>query len=158
MPNATFVDPDTWYQGLPTVVLAAGGAITDPRGRILLVKPNYRDHWSLPGGICEFGEEPRAGAAREVAEELGLSLPVGRLLAVDWSLAYGADKRPIMHFLFDGGHLADTSTITPQVEELDDVRFVAAYDLPGYLPPNVHARVSAALHALRTGGTVYVPG
>ena len=50
------------------------------------MKPNYRDHWTLPGGICEFGEAPHAGCAREVAEETGLELPVGRLLSVDWQL------------------------------------------------------------------------
>ncbi len=63
-----------------TVVLAAGAVITDPAGRVLLVKPNYRDWWSVPGGICEFGEPPHLGCRREVAEEVGIDRAPGRLL------------------------------------------------------------------------------
>ena len=157
MADSSFVDPDSWFGGLPGVVVAAGGAITDRQGRILLVKPNYRDHWSVPGGICEFGEPPQAGAGRELAEELGLAIPVGRLLAVDWSRPYGDHNRPIMHFLFDGGVLDDGSGITLQAEELDDYRFTAPDDLPGYLPPHMLGRVTGALRALTAGTVVYVP-
>ncbi len=107
MPEVTFTDPDTWFAGLPGVVIAAGALITDPAGRVLLVKPNYRDLWALPGGVCEHGEPPQVGCARELAEELGLEIGVGRLLAIDWSQPYGVAARPIMHFVFDGGQLDD---------------------------------------------------
>src|SRR5271155_4466384 len=83
MTTSNFIDHDTWFARLPGVVVAAGALITDPAGRILLVKPNYRDHWTLPGGICEHGEPPHAGCAREIAEELGLDLEVSALLAID---------------------------------------------------------------------------
>src|ERR1700722_12510802 len=71
-----------WFAGLPGIVIAAGALITDPQHRVLLVKPNYRDLWSLPGGICEFGEPPHLACEREVAEEVGLQIAAGRLLAV----------------------------------------------------------------------------
>src|ERR1035441_1477047 len=85
MARATFADQGDWYAGLPGVVISAGALITDQDGPPLLVKPNYRDYWSLPGGICEHGEPPHAGCAREVAEELGLTMNIGGLLAVDWA-------------------------------------------------------------------------
>src|SRR5215470_5748702 len=107
-------DEGTWFASLPGVVVAAGALITDGDDRVLLVKPNYRDHWTLPGGICEHGEPPHAGCAREIAEELGLGLPVGALLAVDWSQPYGRQARPIMHFVFDGGTLGDGAGIVLQ--------------------------------------------
>src|SRR5215472_11898082 len=119
MPEVTFTDEDTWYSGLAGVVIAAGGLITDPQRRVLLVKPNYRDRWALPGGICEHGEPPHIGCGRELAEELGLNIPIGRLLAVDWSQPYGPHARPVMHFIFDAGHLADGAGIRLQEEELD---------------------------------------
>src|SRR5260370_8432319 len=76
-----FIDHDTWFAQLPGVVVAAGALITDPADRVLLVKPNYRDYWTLPGGICEHGEPPHAGCAREVAEEIGLGLGAAAPLA-----------------------------------------------------------------------------
>jgi ADP-ribose pyrophosphatase YjhB (NUDIX family) len=150
-------DADTWFASLPGVVVAAGGLITDTSGRVLLVKPNYRELWSLPGGICEHGEPPHLGCARELAEELGLEIPVGRLLATDWSQPYGAAARPIMHFVFDGGQLNDGSGVVVQEDELDGFEFVAAADLPRYLPAYGLARVRGAVRARESGKSVFLP-
>ena len=155
--NTEVLDPDTWYASLPGVVIAAGGLITDTGGRVLLVKPNYRDLWSLPGGVCEHGEPPHVGCERELAEELGLDIGIGRLLATDWSQPYGADARPIMHFVFDGGHLSDGSGIAIQESELDGFEFVETSDLPRYLPAYGLARVSGALRARASGRSVFLP-
>ena len=139
------------------MVAAAAALIGDGHGRVLLVKPNYREHWSLPGGVCEHGEPPQDGCAREVEEELGLKRPVGRLLAIDWSQPYGLEARPILHFVFDGGTLADDAAIVLQPEELDDYRFAAAAELPSFLAPLTLRRVRAALAALSSGCPVFVP-
>ncbi|HVB43917.1 MAG TPA: NUDIX hydrolase [Streptosporangiaceae bacterium] len=157
MPEPTFTGPDVWYAGLAGVVVAAGALITDRAGRVLLVKPNYRELWSIPGGICEFGEPPHSGCAREVAEELGLDIPVGRLLAADWSQPFGADERPIMHFLFDGGSLEDGGQIVLQEAELDGFRFTEPGELSQYLPPHGQSRVGGALRARESGAAVFVP-
>jgi hypothetical protein len=45
-----------WFAQLPTMFAAAAALFTDEDDRVLLVKPNYRDHWSLAGGILEHGE------------------------------------------------------------------------------------------------------
>ncbi len=157
MPAATYTDPDTWFSGLPGVVVAAGALITDPGGRVLLVKPNYRELWSLPGGICEFGEPPQAGCARELAEELGLSPGVGRLLVTDWTRPFGTRARPMMHFIFDAGVLAEGSGIIVQESELDGFRFTDEAELPGYLPAYGLARVTAAIAARRCGAAAFLP-
>ena len=153
-------DDDGWFAGLPGVVIAAGALITDQAGRPLLVKPNYRDHWTLPGGVCEHGEPPHAGCAREVAEELGLTIEVGRLLALDWMQLHGRQARASMHFVFDGGMLADDRGIVLQREELDDCAFTAVADLPRFLPAHSLPRVTGALRALETGTVSYeaLPG
>jgi 8-oxo-dGTP diphosphatase len=157
MPSVTFTDSATWYAGLPTMFGAAAGLITDPSGRVLLVKPNYRDHWSLPGGILEHGEPPHAGAAREVEEETGLKITPGALLTVAWAPPNDERPRSFVFFVFDGGEVEPDADITLQVEELDDYRFVEAGDLDDYLPPLLASRVSAALHGRATGTTVYLP-
>ena len=157
MTTSNFIDQDTWFAQLPGVVVSAGALITDPAGQVLLVKPNYRDHWTLAGGICEHGEPPHLGCAREVAEEIGLALPVGALLAIDWSQPYGAEARPIMHFVFDAGTIADGDGIVLQAEELDEFRFTAVGEADGYLAPFGVRRLRAALAARTSGTTTYQP-
>jgi 8-oxo-dGTP diphosphatase len=146
-----------WYARLPTMFGAAAALFTDADGRVLLVKPNYREHWSLPGGILDEGEPPHEGCRREVSEELGLDITPGRLLVVGWAGPDGARPRPVVHFVFDGGELADDVPIQLQEDELDDYRFVAPADAPGYLPPIISARVAAAVRGRDTGTTAYLP-
>jgi 8-oxo-dGTP diphosphatase len=152
-------DQAAWHASLPGVVISAAALIGDGGDRVLLVKPNYRDHWSLPGGICELAEPPHVACAREVAEELGLELPVGKMLVVDWLPAdarYGPDARPTVHFVFDGGAVLDPSEIVLQAEELDDWRFLAPGELADYLPARAVRRVAGAVRARQQGCPSYV--
>jgi 8-oxo-dGTP diphosphatase len=155
----TYTDEDqaAWYASLATMYGTAAALITSPAGDVLLVKPNYRELWSLPGGVLEDGEPPHVGCAREVKEELGLSVPIGPLLAVAWIAPEGTRPRPIVAFVFDGGVLADDPGIVLQEEELDEFRFVAPSALAGYLPSHMAVRVGSALRARGHGGAVYVP-
>jgi 8-oxo-dGTP diphosphatase len=146
-----------WLAQLPTLYAAAAALFTDQAGRVLLVKPNYRDYWSLPGGILEHNEPPHVGCAREVAEEIGLTITPRRLLTVDWRPANGR-PRPSLHFIFDGGTLdpAQIESIVLQQEELDDYRFTSAYD--DLMPAHMATRVTASVNARHsTGPSAYVP-
>jgi 8-oxo-dGTP diphosphatase len=135
----------------------AAALFLSPDGNILLVKPNYRPLWSLPGGVLEENEPPHVGCAREVREELGLSADIGRLLVVDWVAADGDLPRPIIAFVFDGGVLESAAEeIVLQESELDEWRFIPADDVGAYLPPWTASRVSAALLARSGGGAVYL--
>jgi 8-oxo-dGTP pyrophosphatase MutT (NUDIX family) len=49
------------------------------RGRVLLLR-NKRGEWDLPGGQPNANEGHRAALAREVHEETGLAIEVGRAL------------------------------------------------------------------------------
>lgn len=49
--------------------------VIDPQGRVLLIRHSYGSgHWMLPGGGLGPREDPLAGAARELAEETGVTL------------------------------------------------------------------------------------
>ncbi|HEY1622529.1 MAG TPA: NUDIX hydrolase [Streptosporangiaceae bacterium] len=147
-----------WFAQLPTLYAAAAALFTDQAGRVLLVKPNYRDHWSLPGGILEHGEPPHMGCAREVAEEIGLEITADRLLTVDWMPPDGNRPKPSVHFIFDGGTLdaERIDRIVLQEEELDDYRFTDDY--ASLVPPFITARITASLNARHSAGpTAYVP-
>jgi 8-oxo-dGTP diphosphatase len=146
-----------WYAGLPTMFGSAAALFTDPGGRVLLVKPNYREHWSLPGGILEHGEPPHEGCRREVAEELGLDIVPARLLAIDWTPPEGVRPKAMVAFIFDGGVLPEDVPIRLQEDELDGYRFVDPGELAGYLPAFLAIRVSAALAGRAADAPVYVP-
>ena len=62
-----------------------------------------------------------------------------------------------MHFVFDGGTLADDVPIQLQEEELDECRFVEPAALDDYLPPIISTRVAAAIRGRDTGATAYLP-
>jgi ADP-ribose pyrophosphatase YjhB (NUDIX family) len=153
------MDEQDWYASLATMYGSAAALITDadgPSARVLLVKPNYRDHWSLPGGMLEDGEPPHAGCFREVEEEIGLAREVGPMLAVAWTAPDGERPRPIVSFIFDGGVLADPDTIRLQKEELDDWRFVAPAEFDEYLPSFLARRTLAAVTAKAAGTAAYI--
>jgi 8-oxo-dGTP diphosphatase len=158
--SAAFQEPRAWHAGLAGVVAVAGALIRAPDGGVLVVRQSYRDAWALPGGICESGEPPHAGCAREVREETGLGIEPGRLLAVDWQPAgaeYGPGARPSVFFTFDGGVVPAGTQITLQADELDAYRYVPADGLSRLLPAGPARRAVAAVAALAAGSTVYVP-
>ena len=72
--------------------MAASCVVQDGQGRILLCRLSIdeldRDKWTLPGGGLDFGEDPEAGALRELEEETGLHGRVTALLGVE-SAVYG---------------------------------------------------------------------
>ncbi|NGO47119.1 NUDIX domain-containing protein [Streptomyces ureilyticus] len=146
-------DYATYIAGLPRVLAGAAALIRDTEGRVLLVEPNYREGWALPGGTVESddGETPRQGARRETAEEIGLDLEIGRLLAVDW--VPGPGRPPIVAYLYDGGVLREDQfkAIRLQEEELLSWRLVARDEVGEYLPSATGRRALAALDALADG-------
>ncbi|MET8957982.1 NUDIX hydrolase [Streptomyces sp. NPDC004074] len=149
----TTPDFATYIASLPRVLAGAAALFRDAEGHVLLVEPNYRDGWALPGGTIESdtGETPRQGARRETTEEIGLDVELGRLLAVDW--VHGTARPPLVAYLYDGGVLAekDFKAIRLQEEELLSWRLVPQEELTAYLPGELGSRVLAALEVLAEG-------
>jgi ADP-ribose pyrophosphatase YjhB (NUDIX family) len=153
----TSPDYAAYIASLPRVLAGAATLFRDGEGRVLLVEPNYREGWVLPGGTVESdtGETPRQGARRETAEETGLDREPGRLLAVDW--VHGTGRPPVVAYLYDGGVLSEDEfkAIRLQEEELLSWRLVPREELADYLPGALGGRVLAALDVLADGsGTV----
>ncbi|MEV6242950.1 NUDIX hydrolase [Lentzea sp. NPDC051838] len=64
-------------------IRCVGAVVHDSNGRLLLVQranPPGEGMWSIPGGRVEPNETDEAAVTREVAEETGLSVTVGRLV------------------------------------------------------------------------------
>ncbi|MDT0387905.1 NUDIX hydrolase [Streptomyces sp. DSM 41921] len=147
------LDYAAYIASLPRVLVGAAALFRDGEGRVLLVEPNYRDGWALPGGTVESddGETPRQGARRETAEEIGLDREPGRLLAVDW--VPGTGRPPLVAYLYDGGVLGedDLKAIRLQEEELLSWRLVPRAELTDHLPGALGRRVLAGLDVLADG-------
>jgi 8-oxo-dGTP diphosphatase len=74
------------------VVHVMAGLLLDSVGRVLLAQRPVGKHlagmWEFPGGKREAGEAPLAALARELREELGVTMQhAAPLIAVPW--AYG---------------------------------------------------------------------
>ncbi|SNX64975.1 ADP-ribose pyrophosphatase YjhB (NUDIX family) [Streptomyces sp. TLI_55] len=143
----------TYIAGLPRILAGAAALFRDHEGRVLLVEPNYREGWALPGGTIESddGETPRQGARRETLEEIGLDRELGRLLAVDW--VYRPGIPPLVAYLYDGGVLGEDElkAIRLQEEELLSWRLVPREELDDYLLGFLGGRVRVALDVLAEG-------
>ena len=65
----------------PKHIVAVAGLVSDPRGRVLMIRSPRRD-WEFPGGQVEEGESLTDALRREVLEETGITVSVGALVGV----------------------------------------------------------------------------
>jgi 8-oxo-dGTP diphosphatase len=109
-------------------VLAAGAVVTRKGRHVLLVhRPTY-DDWSFPKGKLDRGEHPAVAAVREVAEETGLHVRLGRALA---DQRYPNGTRTKRVFYWQGWVVGDDDVSGYLVNhEIDEVAWVPLDEAP----------------------------
>ena len=84
MENSTGDRPST-----PLHSVSVAGAVVREDGRLLTIRRADNGNWELPGGVLELAETPEGGVRREVWEETGVHVQVGRLTGVYKNTARG---------------------------------------------------------------------
>lgn len=143
---------------VPLKRVAAGVLIRDRANpaRMLLVEPTYKPGWEIPGGMVERDESPWAGASRELHEELSLTVPLGRMLVLDYVDRSGLLPGDGIMFIFDGG-LLDEARLAELVFADGEIRsagFHTRAEMWQKMPQHLAARVNAAMDAVEQGSTI----
>jgi len=136
---------------VPRIPASAGALIFDRAGRLLVLKPNYKKGWTIPGGqIDAGGESPWEACQRETREECGLEITSGRLVCVDF-LRPKPNRPGGVRFLFDCGAFTDEqlAAIRLQDGEIEEHRFAKLSEATTLLSGPLRRRVSAGVGAER---------
>lgn len=139
------------------LIVSAAGCIRDPQGRVLLQKRGDEANlWGFPGGLMEPGESVAQACAREVREETGLEVRVGRLIGVysspEYQVTYpnGDQTQPVI-LLFECEPVA--GILRPDGDETVELRYFGRDD---HLPP-MRPCCQMKLHdALADSGEVFI--
>ncbi|MFJ3186996.1 MULTISPECIES: NUDIX hydrolase [Streptomyces] len=87
----------------PLHSVSVAGVVVRGDGRVLTIKRADNGTWEPPGGVLELAEAPEDGVRREIYEETGIAVRVGRLTGV-----YKNTSRGIVALVFrchaEGGH------------------------------------------------------
>lgn len=115
-----------WMKSLHKRFSSAAMIIENDKDEVLIVKANYKTHWTFPGGIIDPGESPLEAACRETKEEVGLTVEPSNAAFV-----LVADRRSRFaesyQFVFKARQTRDVlaQKIILQDDEIDEYRFVS---------------------------------
>lgn len=125
-------------------------------GQILLIR--YQDHignyYNFPGGGIDKGESIRKGLRREVYEETGLDVSVGRLLLVaeydpkKHNRLFGRIHKLTLYFACDPKDGSEANVPAKPDQNQMGVDWFPLRELPESLIPHHHDLILAALDEL----------
>ncbi len=114
-------------------------------GEILLIQRADNAHWGLPGGHVEPGESVVQAAAREVLEETGCEIEVGRLIGVYSDPAQQTIESPngersqFVNLCFEGRVIGEVGSPTTPEETLNS----------GFFAPDALPEPFVPVHGIR---------
>lgn len=148
---------ENYYKTLPKKRMGVGALILNESNELLIVKPSYKDHWSVPGGVVDENEPPRSACIREVKEEIGLDIESPKFLCVDWTPPRD-EKGEDLQFTFFGGVLKpeQIKKIKLAPEEISEYQFLPVGKALPLLNENLERRIPKCLEALKNKTAIYL--
>lgn len=148
------------YQSFPRKRIAAGALFFNSANKLLIIKPSYYSHWSIPGGVVEAEESPYQTCQRECLEEIGLKAKKLQLLCLDYKDTVGV-KPESLQMIFYGGRLTknDLSKIKVDNHEIMAYKFINtkdAFKTMGGSKSALAKRVKYALMAIKSKKVYYL--
>jgi 8-oxo-dGTP diphosphatase len=109
-----------------STIYCAFKAVIQEGDRFLVLQqrlPN-RTYWDLPGGRLEYGEEPMEALHREVKEETGLNIEIGKPLGVFWFFRDDDAQVVCMTYLCSAPQGTIGLTANPSPEDIVQAKWV----------------------------------
>ena len=137
--------------------MGVGALILNEKDEILIVKPSYKDHWSVAGGVVDENESPRAALQREVKEEIGIGLKEAKFLCVDYTPERD-DKSENLQFIFFGGKLNESEIEKIKVDgkEIVEYKFMEISEALPLLNEKLRARLAKCPETLKNNTAIYL--
>ena len=150
-------DYTKYLESLPKKRMSAGAIFLDGKGKVLLLKPTYKETWLIPGGVVEKDESPREACEREVLEEIGLEIAAEKLLVISYGKAT-AEKSESLQFIFFGSVLDDEAIrkIVLDNREISTFSFCEVGEIEKYLVESSKRKVLKSIEALEKNNTIYI--
>lgn len=142
---------------LPKKQVGTAVLFFNAKGELLIVKPDYREGWLVPGGACDDNESPLHCAIRETKEEIGLDTTELKLVGVYYGPKTGVFT-DALKFVFSGGTLTDEqiSQIKLQTEELEKYDFIPSQDAVPLFTSSLQKSIPACLEAIKNNAVAYI--
>jgi len=147
---------DEYLRSLATKRTGVAVLFFDEEGKLLVVKPNYKEKWQVPGGTVDKNESPKAAGIRETKEEIGITVTDLTFLCVEYK-SEGMNDMDFLEFMFFGKVLTkeEITSITLEQDELDEFKFVTTDEALELFRPSLKRRLPIGLETLKTGVPTY---
>jgi 8-oxo-dGTP pyrophosphatase MutT (NUDIX family) len=142
---------------LPKKQIGTAVLFFNTKDELLILKPDYKDGWLVPGGSADENESPLHCAIRETKEEINLD--ISSLILVGTYFAhkkgYYSDS---LKFIFYGGVLTDEqiSEIQLDLNELEEIAFLPSTKAIPLLSNSLQKSVPQCLDAIKDETCVYI--
>lgn len=114
-----------WLRSLDRRASSACLILENEAGEALIVKANYKEHWTFPGGIIDIHENPMQAALRETLEEVGLKISEDTV-EFAWVVSRSSRHTMTYQFVFKAPLAReDEAAIVLQTSEIDEDMFIS---------------------------------